>query len=214
VSRKLALAATLNQETGGRSDGAALVQRYVLSGRRDMLGDRLRWLNDELLLAGQAQDAYPLLFYVRPQEAHASFVRALAVTQGIVCTLRYLLDRQEYPEVVDDSQLVMLEECLLYTLHRLERSSHLNVGKLDAARQAPRVMVELHSAVAALHDVGARSIGLEASPRWADAERFRAVTDPYIHAYAAHVDYAPDEIWTTYNRRDRDSAPTEPARAA
>ncbi|CAA9293668.1 MAG: hypothetical protein AVDCRST_MAG77-4928 [uncultured Chloroflexi bacterium] len=214
VTRKMALTAVLNQEAGGRVDGAAIAQRYVLTGRQAMLADRLRWLNDELLMAGQAHSSYPLLFFVRPQQAHESFVRALAVIQGIVCTLRYLLDDKTYPDVVNDPQLLVLEEGLLYTLHRLDRSSHLVTKGTDPDAEAARVEAEQRNVIAALSDAGVAVVRLDQPERLEAAAGFRAATDPYILAYARNVDYRPEDIWTTYDRWERDSALKQAPKAA
>ena len=113
IGRKIALAAALNQETAGRADGVALAARYAASGGTNALGERLRWLNGELLHLGQAHATYPLLFYARPRVAHESFVRILAMAQGVVATLRYALDPAAYPRIVGDPRLAILEEGLL-----------------------------------------------------------------------------------------------------
>jgi hypothetical protein len=52
INRKLALAASLNNETGGRADGVIVAERYVAAGRVDPLGERLRMLNEDLLNLG------------------------------------------------------------------------------------------------------------------------------------------------------------------
>jgi len=135
VTRKITVAAALNQDMAGRADGAAVAARYVATGKFDILGHRLHQLQGDLLALGQAHNSYPLLFYARPQQAHESFVRVLAMVQGLVSTLRYLLDPARYPDVVSDPRLGALEEALLYTLHGLGKSEHLARGnELDRAR--------------------------------------------------------------------------------
>jgi len=81
VTRKITVAAALNQDMAGRADGAAVAARYVATGKFDILGHRLHQLQGDLLALGQAHNSYPLLFYARPQQAHESFVRVLAMVQ-------------------------------------------------------------------------------------------------------------------------------------
>ena len=44
INRKLTLAASLNNEAGGRTDGVVIAERYVAAGRFEALGERLRTL--------------------------------------------------------------------------------------------------------------------------------------------------------------------------
>jgi len=210
ITRKTALAAALNQETAGRADGVVTAQRYLAADRFDALAERLRWINDELLALGQAHGLYPVLFYVRPRIVHESFIRALAVTQGLVGTLRYATDTRAHPEIASDPRLIMLEEGLLYTLHNLQRSSHLAGSPSDVsvdgdgpggacfgeALDSQRVRLGLAAAPERPEDAAAR----------ASFRRFRQATDPIICTYAAAVDYDPRDVWATYNRWARDSA--------
>jgi hypothetical protein len=208
ITRKIAFAAALNQETGGRADGVVFARRYLAGRRGEALGERLRWLNDELLYLGQAHGFYPLLYYARPRNVHESFVRILALTQGIVATLRYGLDAEQHQEVVDDPRLAILEEGLLYTLHSLEHSSHLSVAAPAGGRRADG------SAAARLLDLralGRALAGAGLTPAAAGGvtgaayERFVAATTPYIAAYAANAAYSAAGVWATYSRWARDA---------
>ena len=51
IARKIGMAEALNFETGGRSDGVILAERYVRSDRYEALAQRLSGINDELLTA-------------------------------------------------------------------------------------------------------------------------------------------------------------------
>jgi hypothetical protein len=204
VTRKMAFAAALNQETAGRPDGVAVFRRYIVSGRFRELGDRLRVINDELLLLGQAHATFPLLFYVRPGETHESFARVLVLVQGIVSTLKYTLDRQAHPEVVTDPHLAALEEGLLYTLHTLDKSEHLRSH--EAIVNHSRIEEELASSVANLRALGATTVSFGDERRLARVLRFREATDPYITAYAGNLKYLPSEVRATVSRWARDTA--------
>lgn len=204
ISRKSALAVSLNQETAGRADGLAVAQRYVAAGRFDALGDRLRWLNDELLYLGQAHGFYPVLYYVRPRDVHASFVRILAIVQGLVATLRYGLDPVAHREVVSDPRLNILEEGLLYTLHALAESSHLapHTGVPDEAI----FRAEFATLLEGLAWRGLTPLRIDdraAAERYA---QFRIATDRYINAYAQNVGYCLESVGAVYSRWARDSA--------
>ena len=204
ITRKLAVAAAINQETGGRSDGVVVAARYVAGGRVDALGDRLRWLNDELLYLGQAHDFYPVLYYVRPRNVHESFVRILVLVQGLVATLRYGLDPAAHRDVVTDPSLAVLEEGLLRTLHGLADSSHLG-SREQAAEDTPNAHADFGALVEdlAAHGVTpADANDREAAERHA---RFRTATDRYIRAYADTAGYDPAVVWGTYSRRARDA---------
>jgi hypothetical protein len=204
IRRKIALAAALNQETAGRADAVVVAQRYVVEQRYDRLSERMRWLNDELLALGQAHNAYPMVFYARPREVHESFVRVLAVVQGWVTTLRYALDPDAHPQVVRDPGLAILEEGLLYTLHGLNRFSHLAVA--EAKPEPARVRADFAALVVELAQRGLSPLDAEDPQALAEYARFRAGTDPYIEAYAVNSDYDPHEVWATYSRWARDAA--------
>jgi hypothetical protein len=210
VARKVALAASLNQELAGRADAAMLAQRYVAGGRHEALGERLRSLNDALLYLGQAHGFYPILYYVRPRQVHESFVRVLVLVQGIVATLRYALDPARHPEVVGDPRLEILEEGLLYTLHALQTSSLLSAEGADlSAREIEAARRDFAALCEDLAHLARRGLGpLPARDPAASAGyvRFRAGTDPYIHAYAANSDYALSEVRAAYSRWQRGSA--------
>jgi hypothetical protein len=205
ISRKTTLALALNQETGGRTDGVVLAERYVKSGRFDLLGERLRTLNDDLLYMGQAHGLFPVLYYVRPRAVHGSFVRVLVIVQGVIATLRYALDPDQHAEVVGDPRLLILEEGLLSTLHTLAESSHL--APEGRAEQdwplAERSFGEL------LDELTARGLATVSAHDRAAAEahaHFRTATDHYIRAYARRGGYDPEAARATYDRWARDSA--------
>ncbi|HEU5316602.1 MAG TPA: potassium channel family protein [Chloroflexota bacterium] len=204
VSRKVALAASLNQELAGRADGVAVAVRYVAGGHFPAFGERLRRLHDELLAIGQAHSIYPLLFYVRPVAVHESFVRVLALVQGLVCTLRYQLDPGAHADVVTDPRLAVLEESLLYTLHSLDRSSHL--GDSTARVDVERILSETRASLAALVDNGLSVISLDEPQARDGLLRFRTATDPSIRSYAANLRYEPDAVRETFGRWARDTA--------
>ncbi len=206
IARKMVVATTLNQETAGRSHGVALATRYLAVGRDDALGERMRWINDELLALGQAHGLYPVMYYVRPREVQHSFVRILAVVQGIVGTLRYTLDPEAHRPVVNDPRLLTLEEGLLQTLHAVANSYHLT-PKGESSWDEEGARNSFHLQIEEL-----RRGGLTPLLAAADAEaafcRFRAATDPVIRAYALNVGYDIDAVWAVYGRRARDAAPT------
>jgi hypothetical protein len=204
VARKLALAASLNQELGGRADGVAIVSRYVGGGHFAAFAERLRRLHEELLTIGQAHSIYPLLFFARPVAVHESFVRVLASVQGLVCTLRYLLDPHVHADVVDDPRLAVLEEGLLYTLHNLDRSSHL--GDTSPRVDVAHILAESRETLAALAGDGITPISLDDAAARERLLEFRAATDPSIRSYAANLRYAPDDIRATVGRWARDTA--------
>ena len=207
ITRKITLAASLNEEMDGRSDGVAVAERYVAAGRFEALGDRLRSLHDDLLYLGQAHGFYPVLYYVRPRAVHESFVRILTLVQGLVATLRYGLDPSAHREVVTDPRLLILEEGLLYTLHELSASAHLTPSAEDeedpdAADSAFRALL------GELATCGVTPVSVDDRAAREGHARFRIATDPYIRAYAVNVGYDPEDVWGVYTRRDRGSSPS------
>ena len=214
IRRKIALAAALNQETAGRADGVAFAARYLAGGRDDALAERLRWLNGELLYLGQAHSSYPLLFYARPRAAHESFVRILAVAQGVVATLRYGLDPGTYPRVVDDPRLAILEEGLLETVHGLDRSYHL--VRSTEQGDASAVAGDFAALAEALRGCGLTPISPDNSAALEAYARFRAATDPYVRAYAENQAYDTADVYGIYPRgaRDADLVPAVEKEAA
>jgi hypothetical protein len=196
IPRKLALAVALNQETGGRSDAVEIAARYVVPGRFEMLGERLRMLNDELLYLAQAHGFFPVLYYVRPRNVHESFARMLVIMQGMVGTLRYCLDAQENSDVVDDPRLLNLEEGFLYTLRLLARSSHLAPGPYEDDVGA--IMAEYAATLAELKAVGL-AVPDPSSEAAAHFLHFRRATDRYVAAYAQNVAYSPEAVRNTYS---------------
>lgn len=202
LSRKVAVAEGINQVTGGRADGVLAAARYLPIGRGEVLAERLDRLNDDLLYLAHAHRLYPVLYYVRSREVHESFVRVLAVAQGLVGTLRYGLDPDTYVELARDPRLLMLEEGLLDTLHLLARSSHLSVSESDAAAPVTRSFEDLHRE---LLEQGLRPVAADPQAR-AEYARFRDATEPLIRAYARNIGYSADVVWKTYGRRARNSA--------
>ena len=213
IARKIALAESLNLETGGRSDGVVLAERYVRNGRYEALAQRLSGINDELLKLGQAHGLYPVLYFVRPREVHHSFVRILAMVQGIVATLRYGLDRDAHPDAVADPRLLILEEGLLSTLHTLAASSHLAPqpsarADVDAARRDHLALTE------ALRERGLAAAGADDRQALDGHVRFRVATEQYIRAYAANSGYDVEAVHAAYSRWERDTALVGHAEAA
>jgi hypothetical protein len=205
IARKMGLATSLNLETGGRSDAVILAERYVRSGRYEALAQRLTGVNDELLKLGQSHGLYPVLYYVHPRQVHLSFVRVLAIIQGIVATLRYGLDPDEYPDVVTDPRLVIMEEGLLSTLHMLAASSHLapqgaTDADLDAAYRDHLALTD------ALRRVGVAAAVAHNRDAHDGHARFRVATDQYIRAYAVNAGYDVDAVYARYGRWERDTA--------
>jgi hypothetical protein len=205
ISRKIGLAESLNQETAGRSDGIVLARRYVKAGRYEALAQRLSGINDELMAIGHAHGLYPVLYYVRPRDVHQSFVRVLAVLQGLVSTLRYGLDREAHADVAEDPRLLILEEGLLTTLHTLATSSHLAPeGATDEdAALARRDFAEMTDA---LRRAGLRAASPDDARAVEAHARFRAATDHYIRAYAKNAGYDLDAARAPYSRWERDAA--------
>jgi hypothetical protein len=205
ISRKIGMAQSLNQETGGRADAVVLAERYVRGGRYEALAQRLSGVNDELLRIGQSHGLYPVLYYVRPRVVHLSFVRVLAMVQGIVATLRYGLDAEAYPEIVSDPRLLSLEEGLLSTLHALAESSHMapqGATKEDVSA-GHRDYVAL---TRALRERGVAAASPDDEHVRAAHARFRAATDHYIRAYAANSAYEIEAVYACYSRWERDTA--------
>jgi hypothetical protein len=205
IGRKMSMAQSLNQETGGRADAVILAQRYVCSGRYEALAQRLSGINDALLQLGQSHGLYPVLYFVRPREVHLSFVRVLTVVQGIVATLRYGLDRRAYADVVTDPRLLILEEGLLSTLHVLADSSHLAPARathadLEIASQDYLALLD------ALQDHGVAAASPDDRAAREGHNRFRAATDQYLRAYAQNAGYDIVVARAFYTRRDRDTA--------
>ena len=203
VTRKQALAAALNQENDGRTDGVAVAARFIGAGRFELIGSRLRALNDELLVLGQAHGIYPLLFYVRPKESQSSFVRVLTVIQGLICTLRYLLRADTYPEIAQDPRLAAMEEGLLYTLHQLDRSDYLKPGESELDERL--IFQQIETALSDLRAAGIDTISLDDVETREQISTFRRATDPFILAYARNLSYEPDRIWAAYSRGGRDT---------
>lgn len=204
ISRKAALAASLNLETGGRSDGVVVVQRYVAEGRFEALGERLRQVTDDLLNLEQSHTFYPVLYYVRPRQAYQSFARILAIVQGIVITLRYGLDPVVHRDVVTDPRLLVLEEGLLYTLHALAESSHLTPKGQHGEEQ--RAAANFIALIDALEAHGVTTVSRHDRAAAEAHTRFRWATDRYIRGYAETVGYEPPAVWATYDRWARNSA--------
>jgi hypothetical protein len=205
IARKMSLAQSLNQETGGRSDAVILAQRYVSGGRYEALAQRLSDMNDALLVLGQSHALYPVLYFVRPREVHLSFVRVLVVIQGIVATLRYGLDPAIYDDVVGDPRLLSLEEGLLATLHMLADSSHLAPIRaiepdLEVAQRDYLALLD------ALHEHGVAPISPHDRAAREAHNRFRAATDRYLRAYAENAGYDVATVRAFYTRRDRNAA--------
>jgi hypothetical protein len=202
IALKAAFADMLNQVTGGRADGVVAAQRYVSEQRYEALAARLDRLNDELLYLAHAHRLYPVLYYVRSREAHESFVRILALAQGLVATLRYGLDPETYPEVARDPRVLMLEEGLLDSLHLLARSSHLKVPQTTTAEEGARELARLRQG---LSEHGLRPMPAEQHARQRYT-RFQQATEPYIRAYALNIRYPVEAIWATYDRAARNTA--------
>ena len=97
----------------------------------------------------------------------------------------------------------MLEEGLLYTLHNLERSSHIATRPIQSA---PAALDEHFASLRIALDTETSGAATNLAARRAGYERFRTATDPYIRASAATVHYDPGEVWATYGRWSRDSA--------
>jgi len=205
IARKVGLAEALNQETGGRADGVDVAQRYILSGRYEALAQRLSGINDELLQMGQSHGLYPVLYYVRHREVHHSFVRILAIIQGIVATLRYSLDRDEYPDVATDPRLSILEEGLLSTLHMLAASSHL-APQRAAPEDAANASRDHHALIEELRQRGLKTVAPDDRRMLATHAKFRTATDQYIRAYAKNSGYSIEAVHAVYSRWDRDTA--------
>ncbi|MGE3913937.1 MAG: potassium channel family protein [Chloroflexota bacterium] len=205
ISRKVGLAEALNQETGGRADGVILAKRYVRTGRYEALAQRLITINDDLLRLGQAHGLYPVLYYVRHREVHHSFVRILAIVQGIVATLRYGLDPDEYAEVVEDPRLAILEEGLLATLHMLAASSHL-APQGHAPEDPETARRDHHQLTVALRQHGLAIAPATNRRSWRGHARFRTATDHYIRAYADNAGYDVSAVTAVYSRWARDTA--------
>jgi hypothetical protein len=202
IAREMALATSLNQETAGRADGLAAARRYLSGDRFEILAARLRWINDELLMLAQAHALYPILYYVRPKRVHESFVRTLAVTQGLVATLRYTLDSSMHQDTVSDPRLLILEEGLLYTLHSLEHSRHLTLSA--GADSRDHLLAQLADSRRDLSRLGLAVIG-DDTPHVDAYVRFRESTDPYLVAYARTLAYDDREVWAVYDRWARDA---------
>lgn len=205
IARKTGLAMSLNQETGGRADGVVLAQRYVGSGRYEALAQRLSGINDELMSIGQSHGLYPVLYFVRPRDVHQSFVRVLVMLQGVIATLRHGLDPAEYPDVVDDPRLLILEEGFLSTIHTLADSSHLAPqGATDRdAEDARRDHLDL---IDALRQRGLTAVSPDDRRAMEAHVRFRVATDHYVRAYAANAGYDLATARARYSRWDRDTA--------
>ena len=202
IAREMALATSLNQETAGRADGVAAARRYLSGERFEILAARLRWINDELLILAQAHAFYPVLYYVRPKRVHESFVRTLAVTQGLVATLRYTLDPSVHQDTVSDPRLLILEEGLLYTLHSLEHSRHLTLSA--GAESRDQLLAQLADSRCDLSRLDLAVIG-DDLPHLDAYVRFRESTDPYLVAYARTLAYDDREVWAVYDRWARDA---------
>jgi hypothetical protein len=201
ISRKAAFADMLNQVTGGRADGVLAAERYLSEQRYEALAARLEHLNDELLYLAHAHRLYPVLYYVRSREVHESFVRILAVGQGLVATLRYGLDPDTYPDVVRDPRVLMLEEGLLDSLHLLARSSHLSVSPTTTPEAAAHGFTALRQQLIE-HGLRARRADAWARERYT---RFQQATEPYIRAYARNIGYPTSAVWGTYDRAARNT---------
>ena len=215
ITRKFVLAATLNQEMRGRPDGIELARRYLAAGRCDALMARLAQVNEELLYLGQAHAHYPLMFYVRPRLLFESFVRLLAMLQG-VATLRYVLDAGAHANIVADPRLSNLEEGLLTTLHALEESVHMQIPadltelpSADCARadwERLRRMAR-EGGLTPVADGGPYAGGSKAAEALRAYTRFRRATDPIIRAYAELSAYDANGVWAVYDRYAREAAP-------
>jgi hypothetical protein len=182
-----------------------LAERYVRCDRFDLLGERLRTLNEDLLNMGQAHGLYPVLYYIRPREVHESFVRVLAIVQGIVATLRYGLDPNKYAEVVGDPRLLILEEGLLSTLHTLAESSHL-APEGESEQDRALAHRDFHVMLEDLAGHGLSTVSAHDRAASEAHARFRTATDHYIRAYAWRGGYDPEAVRATYDRRARDTA--------
>jgi hypothetical protein len=210
IPRKLALTVALNQETTGRADGVPIVSRYVVPGRFEAMGERLRTLNDELLYLAQAHAFFPVLYYVRPRNVHESFARMLVMMQGMVATLRYGLEPTQYADVSDDPRLLNLEAGFLYTLQILAASSHLAPGPADADEDA---LLEDYTAI--LVELQAVGVELPAPTSQAAAHyvTFRRATDRYVAAYARNLAYSETALRSTQNLFARDGTARQPSLA-
>lgn len=214
ITRQVALAVLLNQDTAGRVDGVFALDLYLRAGRGEALMESFRNLNRELLALAHAHGMYPVLYYVRPSNVHESFARILVLIQGLVLTLRYALDEEAHPNLANDPRVATLEEGLLYTLHSLSTSIHLStVAEMEDEQHDARVRADFLALRERLSGRGMTPIQLSSD---ADAEyvRFRRATDPYIHAYARNIGYEPDSVYGVYTRWERGSALESPAEAA
>jgi hypothetical protein len=198
IPRKLALAVALNQETAGRADAVAIAARYVAPGRFDTMGERLRMLNDEMLYLAQAHGFFPVLYYVRPRNVHESFARMLVIMQGLVATLRYGLDSEQYRDITEDPRLLNLEEGFLYCLQVLAASSHLAPGPHE--HDIDTIMAEYTSMLAELSALGIRVPSPTSAAAAAEGYvEFRRATDRYVAAYAENLAYSDSALRRTYD---------------
>ena len=205
IARKISLSESLNLETGGRADGVVLAARYVRGDRYEALAQRLSGVNDELLKLGQSHGLYPVLYFVRTREVHHSFVRVLAIVQGIVATLRYGLDRDAHPDVATDPRLLLLEEGLLSTLHTLASSSHL-APQGATPEDVERARHDHFALTEALQRRGLAAAEPDDHEALEGHVRFRVATEQYIRAYAANSGYDIAAVHAPYSRWERDTA--------
>ncbi len=205
ITRQMALAVSLNQQTAGRPEASVMASRYLAAGRDEALCERLGTLNEELLNLAELHGFYPVLHYVRPVDVLVSFVRILALVQGVIATLRFGLDGGKHGAITGDPRLAELEEGLLYTLHALASSKHLGgVGRADEGAEAA-----LRDDFRALCEL-VRERGLAPSPAAGAAAdgyvRFRRATDPYLEACCRRMGYSLSEARAVYGRWRRGSS--------
>lgn len=201
LTRTLVLAAVLNQEMGGRADGLALVDRYLLAGRGSALDDRLRWIDEQLLHLVQGHSFFPVLYYARPARAHESFARVLVLVQGIVATLRYAVDADRFERVASDPALLTLEEGLYRTLNALAQSMHVDPAATTGDDTGLRE--EFRALARALADRGQSLAPAALADREDQYVAFRRTTDRYIEGYAANLGYTPVALRGTLGREAR-----------
>jgi len=162
LARQRAVAIALDAEVAGQAGGLPLIRRYLRAdgGWDGQLEVRLRELGLELLALTESHEAHPVLYYAHPRRAQHSFLRLLLTVRGLVGLLRYGLAPERHADIVRNPQLLLLEQALGYSLHRLADSLHspppTGAAGAPERRRLEAEYVELCAALEGLGLVSAR----------------------------------------------------------
>ena len=127
LNQQRTIARALNAEVAGQSDALPMLRRYRAADGQwhSELFTQLRDLALALLDITESHETHSVLYYAHPRHVQHSFLRVLITAQSLVAILRYGLSVDRYPDTVKHPHVLLLEQSLHYSLHRLSMSIHI-----------------------------------------------------------------------------------------